>query len=316
MHIVVIGGAGVLGQALLRAIVERGVLTRSDGAPAPVRRVIAVDHHQPARLFVESRIEYVRADLGNPRLMTAVMGTVTDSVFHAWDLGDRPDDSDVAPTFALVDSLRDLFAACAAQSAKPKVVLASTFGADRAADVLAPATFGCPLPSTYEGLRSRVAELVLAEAVRRGIIDGRALRLPLIASAPGCASFVGALVASLRESAPARCPLPPETSLWLTSAAAAARALVHAHELPAAPFVQGGVLNAPARALSVQELISATSRLAGRPLDAPIVEPDLRLCETLARLPPRVAVDASLQLGFEAGPDAEALVRELLAPAR
>ena len=47
MQIVVIGGAGVLGQALGRAIVARGVLTRSDAAPVPVRRVIAVDGSQP-----------------------------------------------------------------------------------------------------------------------------------------------------------------------------------------------------------------------------------------------------------------------------
>ena len=60
MQVVVIGGAGVLGQALLKAIVARGVLTRSDGVPAPVRRVIAVDRSQPPRLFVEARVEYVR----------------------------------------------------------------------------------------------------------------------------------------------------------------------------------------------------------------------------------------------------------------
>ncbi|HEY4037608.1 MAG TPA: hypothetical protein VGM15_02205, partial [Burkholderiaceae bacterium] len=85
MQIVVVGGAGVLGQALLRAIVARGVLTRSDSVAAPVQRVISVDRMQAPRLFVESRVEYVRADPGVPRLLQTVMGTVTDSVFHAWD---------------------------------------------------------------------------------------------------------------------------------------------------------------------------------------------------------------------------------------
>ena len=132
MQIVVIGGAGVLGQALLKAIVERGVLTRSDSVPAPVQRVISVDRMQAPRLFVESRVEYVRADAGVARLLQTVMGKATDSVFHAWDSGAGA--ADATPSFALIDSLRDLLEACHRQSSRPKVVLASSFAVDGAPD--------------------------------------------------------------------------------------------------------------------------------------------------------------------------------------
>lgn len=302
MQIVVIGGAGVLGQALLRAIAARGVLTRSDGVPAPVRRVIAVDRTQPGRLFVEPRVEYVRDDLASPRLLQAVMGTATDSVFHAWDSGAGGRNM----SFALADSLRDLFDVCELQTSRPKVVLASSFAAE------GPPGESRALPAAPEGLTALVGELLLAEAVHQGRVDGRALRLALIAAAPGCASFLGELLRALHEDRPAHSPIPCEMPLWLTSAPAAARALLHVHELPPAACAQADVLNAPASTLSVDALLQALGRWRGRPLDAPAVEPDPALCEALARLPPRAAIETALTLGFEGGENAEDLVRTLV----
>lgn len=305
MQIVVIGGAGVLGQELLKAIVARGVLTRSDGVPAPVRRVIAVDRRQPLPLFVEPRVEYVRADPGVPRLLQAVMGTATDSVFHAWDSGAGAGDS--TPSFALADSLRDLFAACRLQSSRPKIVLASSFAADcMTAGVRV-------LPQSQDGRTALVGELLLLEASRSGQVDGRALRLPTIAGAPGCGAFLGELIPALRQGQATRCPIPLDAPLWLTSARSAALALLHAHELPPSARDEAGVLNAPARTLSVGELLQAAAGLIGRPVECPAVEPDPLLCEALAQRPHRVAVDTALTLGFEDGPDAGALARELLA---
>jgi D-erythronate 2-dehydrogenase len=308
MQIVVIGGAGVLGQALLKAIVARGVLTRGDAVPAPVRRVIAVDPTQPPRLFVEPRVEYVRADLGSARLLPAVMGTLTDSIFHVWDSGAEGQST---PAFALADSLRDLFAACRLQSSRPKVVLASSFAADDAGEPAGGAR--SRLPASREGLTALVGELLLEEAARRGQIEGRALRLAMVAGAPGCASFLSELVPALYQGGAARSPVPFEAPLWLTSAPAAARALLHAHELPAAAWGQAGVLNAPARPMNVEELLQAVARLTGRPTASPAVEPDPALLEALAQRPARVAIQTALRLGFEDGPDAEALVRDLVA---
>ena len=308
MQVVVIGGAGVLGQALLRAIVERGVLTRSDGVPAPVRRVIAVDRSQPPRLFVEPRVEYVRADLGTPRLLQAVMGTATDSVFHAWDSGAGAGRS--TPSFALADSLRDLFAACQLQSSRPKVVLASSFTADCRGGSAAESPRA--LPASQSGLTALVGELLLEEATRRGQVDGRTLRLPMIAAAPGSAEFLGELVAALHDGRAGHCPVPSDAPLWLTSVPSAARALIHAHELPAAAWAEAGVLNAPASTLSVDALLHAVARSTGRPIESPALEPDPSLCDALEHCPHHVAIDTALTLGFEDGPDADALVRDLV----
>jgi hypothetical protein len=64
--------------------------------------------------------------------------------------------------------------------------------------------------------------------------------------------------------------------------------------------------------LSVDALLEALGRLTGASIDPPAVEPDAALCEALAQRPRRVPVETSLALGFEDGPDAGALVRELV----
>ncbi|HXW65003.1 MAG TPA: hypothetical protein VEK74_07975, partial [Burkholderiaceae bacterium] len=78
MQVVVTGASSPLGQATLQAIAARGVLARDAGHPIPVRRIIAVDRTQPAALFLDSRIEYVRGDYEQPRFLARMMGTATD----------------------------------------------------------------------------------------------------------------------------------------------------------------------------------------------------------------------------------------------
>jgi len=179
-----------------------------------------------------------------------------------------------------------------------------------------PDVSGCDaFPAGQEGLTALVGELLLTEIVRRGEVDGRALRLALVADAPGCAFFIGDLLRALRDGLPARCPVARDAPLWLTSAPAAARALVHAHELPALAWPQAGAPNAPARTLSVDALVQALARLTGASIGALSVELDAALCEALAQRALRAAIHTALALGFEDAPDAEALVRELvLAP--
>lgn len=87
MQVVVTGAGTALGQALLQAIAVRGALRRGDGDPVPVRRIIAVDRTQPAALYVDARIEYVRGDYEQPRFLARMMGASTDSVFHLSALG-------------------------------------------------------------------------------------------------------------------------------------------------------------------------------------------------------------------------------------
>jgi D-erythronate 2-dehydrogenase len=279
MQIVVIGGAGVMGQALLRAIVERGELTRGDGVRAPVRRVISVDRRQTQRLFVDDRVEYVRDGAGTPRLLGAVMGTATDSLFHVWDGAPpaAPGGEALAATLALLDSVRDVLYHCAAQVSVPKVVLASSYAAQAA---------GGHEALDSEGRRLRVAELLIADATSAGRIDGRCVRLAPVAAAPGRGEFVGPLLRALAAGADAECPVPLEMPMPLTSPRLAAQALLDAHEQPPGALgVAPPPVSAPAAIATVASMLLALERLTARVAAAPRLQDDPVLAGSFSGLP-------------------------------
>jgi len=237
MQILVTGACGALGQAVLRALAARQTLLGALGAPVPVVRIIAVDRTQPARLFVEPRIEYVCGNFEQSRFLARVMGTATDSIFHlscldaAAGIGAQLEDFDMALMRSL-DTTRSLVDACQFQSAQPRLVLASA---------LAARPVGTAPPVGSDGICNALCELFLIECARRGFVDLRGVRLPRIAGAP-LAAAMGAspplppgVLEALAVEAPEETP-----SL---AADAAAAALIEAHELPRvfpgpAPFVE------------------------------------------------------------------------------
>jgi nucleoside-diphosphate-sugar epimerase len=181
MQIVVAGACTPLGQALLRAIVERRVLTNGIAVEAPVQRVLAVDRAQPGGLFVDPAVEYVRGNYEQPRFLARMMGTTTDSIFDlsALNAGVEagPPDAVIPPDLdaALVNSLdstRALLEACRFQTVAPKLVMASMLAARPSGGALAHSTIAncCAM-----------CEILVDEYARRALVDARIVRLPDVA---------------------------------------------------------------------------------------------------------------------------------------
>jgi len=252
MQILVTGACSVLGQAVLRAIVARDTLLGALGAPVVVQRIIAVDRAQPARLFVEPRIEYVCGNYEQSRFLARVMGTATDSIFHlsplgaAAGIGGQLEDLDEALMRSL-DTTRSLIDACQFQSAQPRLVLASAAAA-RSADGSAPAT--------VEGVCNALCELFLVECARRGYIDLRGVRLPCVLG-DGSSDEGIALDLALAglAAAPASPAAPALAEVAVVTAREAAEALVDAHETPRAVPGPAPLRELPGRIRPLAELL-------------------------------------------------------------
>ncbi len=238
MQIVVTGACTALGQALLRAIVERAALTRAaDGVAVPVRRVIAVDRRQPAALFVDARVEYVCGNFEQARFLARVMGTATDSIFHCSALGAAAgagpalDDLDQALLYGL-DTTRALLDACQFQSTQARLVLASSRHALPPAGA-APGT----APATADGVCLALCETYLVECARRGLVDLRTVRLPCVVADRSCADGIALDEQLAARAAGERLPGADTaadacTAFPVILPADAAAALLAAHELP------------------------------------------------------------------------------------
>ena len=136
MKVVVTGGAGFLGQLLIRALCERGTLSRSDGTSADITRILAVDQAQGGKLFVDDRVEYAMGDISGKGFLAHVFSRDTDSIFHlaAVVSGGAEADFDLGMRVN-VDATRALLEACREQHGRPRLVFSSSV-----------AVFGSPLP--------------------------------------------------------------------------------------------------------------------------------------------------------------------------
>jgi len=189
MQIVVTGAGSDLGQALLRAIVALPGLQRTDGTMAPVVRILGVDRTQPPALFVDDRIEYVRGEFEQPRFLARVMGAATDSVFH---LSARSAAVNVA------DDLDGLELAWQRSVDTTRALLDACRYQPVPPRVVYAALGGlrgaaADVPRDLAAACIDLCETVLAESARRGRVDLRSVRLP---AALDAAAAARALVAA------------------------------------------------------------------------------------------------------------------------
>jgi nucleoside-diphosphate-sugar epimerase len=318
MKVIVTGGAGFLGQLLVRAIAARGALTDSAGATREVTQIIAVDPGQHSRLFVDDRVEYVAGDISTPHFLEHVMGKDTDAVFHlaAVVSGAAEADFDLGLRVNL-DGTRWLLEACRVQKTRPSVLFASSvavFGGALPA-VVTDAT--APAPQSSYGTQKLLGELLVHDYSRKGFIDGRAVRLPTIvvrAGKPNAAasSFASGIIREPLAGVPAVCPVALDTPMWLAPPASAVQALVHAHEVARAAWDAGGggALNLPGLTVQVGEMLAALRDVAGAQVaDRVTVQPDERIEAIVRTWPARFATDRAEALGFAAVPPFGEIVR-------
>lgn len=316
MKIVVTGGTGFLGQLLIRALLERGRLSRADGTEAGIEQIVSVDQAQPGRLIVDDRVGYVVGDIGAPHFLSHVLAADTDSVFHlaAVVSGAAEADFDLGMRVNL-DGTRALLDACRVQKRTPRVVFASSvavFGGPLPAVVTDETT---PTPQSSYGAQKLVGELLVGDYSRKGFVDGRAVRLPTIVVRPGkpnaaASSFASGIIREPLAGETAICPVEPDTAMWLLSPDAAIRNLVHAHELPADAWGSQRALNLPGLTLTVREMIEALRAVGG---DAAVEriqwQPDERIRAIVRTWPARFDTRRADALGFVRDADFVEVVR-------
>ena len=319
MKVVITGGAGFLGQLLIRTLCARGRLTDASGSEREIEQIVAIDQGHTSRLHVDERVGYVVGDISQPALLKHVLATDTASLFHlaAAVSGAAEADFDLGMRVNL-DGTRALLEACRVQRAPVKMVFASSvavFGGALPAEVT-DETAATPV-SSY-GVQKLIGELLVGEFARKGYVDGRAVRLPTIVVRPGkpnaaASSFASGIIREPLAGEAAVCPVEADTALWLSSPAAAIEALVHAHELPQAQWraVTGGrALNLPGLTVTVTQMLAALRAVGGDAAVARVqMAPDARIKAIVQSWPARFAPARALQLGFRADAGIDEVVR-------
>lgn len=323
MKVVITGGAGFLGQQLIRALCARGTLLDAAGERRRIEQIVSIDAHQSGPLFVDERVGYVVGDIATPHLLAHVLGTDTDSVFHLAAVVSGAAEADFNLGMRVnLDATRALLEVCRQQAQPPKLVFTSSLAVFGGALPPVVCDDTAATPASSYGVQKLIGELLVGEYTRKGYIDGRAVRLPTIVVRPGtpnaaASGFASGIIREPLAGKTAVCPVEPDTALWILSPARAIDALVHTHELPRATWQQAGggrALNLPGLTVTVAQMIEALRAGAGDAAVARVtVAPDERIKAIVQSWPARFDTARAAALGYAGETDFASIVRAHIA---
>jgi nucleoside-diphosphate-sugar epimerase len=319
MRVLITGGAGFLGLRLARALLARGALTDARGSAREIREVVLLDVAAAPDLG-DRRVRAIAGDLADPSVVEAALTRDTASVFHlaAVVSGQAEAEFDAGMRVNL-DATRLLLERCRRLDAPPKFVFASSL-AVFGGPLPDPVTDDAPLaPQTSYGTQKAIGEHLLYDMTRRGMLDGRSLRLPTVTVRPGkpnqaASSFASGIIREPLAGIDAPCPVAPTTKMWVSSPRTVIANLICGHEAPASAFAHTRSVNVPGIVVGVGDMVAALRKVAGAAVaDRVKWQFDPLVDRIVSTWPANFAPKLGPALGMRADADFESVVRAYIA---
>nr|WP_314072776.1 D-erythronate dehydrogenase [uncultured Roseococcus sp.] len=296
MKITILGGGGFLGRKLAQRLAAEGGL---DGRP--IAELTLFDLAEPAPLEAPFPVHRLAGDVASAADVAKAIPEGTSVVFHLaavvsaaaeadFDLGMRVN---LHGTLAVIEACRKL-------SAPPRVLFTSSvasFGGGQSALLPDEAR---QVPGNSYGAQKAAAELLLADASRRGMLDLVSIRLPTVIVRPGrpnkaASSFVSAILREPLLGLETPLPVGEDFRVWVCSPRRAVDWFLHAAVMDTAPLGIDRGVNPPGLAVSVGEMLAALT-----PAERALVrsEPDAVIAGIVGGWPAEFAATRAKKLGF------------------
>jgi nucleoside-diphosphate-sugar epimerase len=311
-RVLVIGGGGMLGQKLARALAREGLAGAPDevtlfdlgfpeaGAPAARRVAGSVTDAAAVRRLIRSRPDVIF------HLAAIVAGEAEADFDKGWQ-------TNMLAFWSFLETVRAEHAATGGDWV-PRIVFTSSiavFGApypDRISDEYLAA------PQTSYGAQKAICELMLSDLARRGLVEGVSLRLPTVTVRPGkpnkaASGFFSGIMREPLNGQEALLPVPVTVRHWHASPRAVTGFLRHAATMDLRPLGHRRALNMPGVSCTVEEQIETLRAVAGAEAVALIrPAPDETIGRIVAGWPREFDPARALALGFRAEGSFRAIV--------
>ncbi len=308
MRILVTGGGGFLGRKLIAALLAG---PREIAKP---ERIVSLDRVDPG--FDDPRVVPLLGDVTQAADLQRALAGGVDLIWHlaAAVSAECEADLDLGLKVNLKGTLQ-LLQAVRAEGGTPHVVFASSvavYGGELP-ETVADAT---PItPDSSYGAQKVMGELLVKDFSRRGLIDGRSLRLPTVVVRPGkpnkaASGFASGIIREPLSGQRALCPVPPDTRMAIISPRRVVAGLLQAASLPAAAFGPGRVMSLPGLSASVAAMAEALGRAGGQAaLDLIDWRPDPKTTQLVQSWPQGVSSERALAAGLTPDPDMDSIVQ-------
>ncbi|KAH8632328.1 NAD-dependent epimerase/dehydratase-like protein [Alternaria alternata] len=311
MKVLITGAGGFVGQILAKRLIE------SNTADA----LILADVNPPPNPTSSQSVQCTAADLTSLSACEDLIAQQPDAVYILHGIMSSGSEANLELGLRVnFESVRQLLDTIRTKRPGIKVVFTSScavFGR-KAVENVATETDIVPMPESSYGTQKLMIEFLLNDYSRRGLIDGRVVRLPTVfvrAGAPTAAasSFVSGIVREPIHGQESELPVDPSIGIWLTSPRTLATNLIHAIKVPAEKFGHFRQVLLPGYTATSGEILDALERVAGKETRALVKE---KRDETTQRIvlswPAKYDTARARELGFSEDVGLEQTIRDFI----
>ncbi len=308
MKISILGGGGFLGRKIAAKLAADGTL----GGRA-VTGLTLFDMAAPPAPVASFPVASLGGDI--VALPDAAIPDGTDVVFHLaavvsaaaeadYDLGRRVN---LRGTDAVIDR-------CRALSRPPRVVFTSSVASFSANQDMTLPDNTRQVPGNSYGAQKAAAELILADASRRGFIDAVTIRLPTVIVRPGrpnkaASSFVSAIVREPLLGLDTELPVGDDFAVWVCGPRRAVDWLLHAAAMDTGRMGLDRSIDPPGISTTVAHLLQALDEVSpGASAHVKRVE-DKAIAAIVSTWPPAFEALHARTLGFNVHEPVIAVIR-------
>ena len=314
MKILIMGGAGMIGQKLLNLILKKEEISNEKISEITLFDIIDAPYPQDAMISIKS----TSGDISDEKVSKNLISSKPDIIFHLAAIvsGQAEQEFDLGWNINAKGSW-GLFEAIRQQGEDycPRLIFTSSI-----------AVFGAPFPEkipddffttplTSYGAQKAISELLLADYSRKNMVDGVSIRLPTICVRPGkpnlaASGFFSGIIREPLNGQEAILPVNTDVRHWHATPRAAAGFLIHAAEIDSSKLNDRITLNMPGLSVTVQEQIDALESVAGSDVVKLIKhQPDPTIQKIVSGWARDFDTRRSIELGFKAETSFEEIIK-------
>ncbi len=291
--VLITGGGGFLGKRLAQEI---------DWAEEIVLADITLRDES------SEEFRHISADVSNPADIDRIVTSDLTDIFHFGAVVSSAAEADFDLGMRVnLDGTRQLLEACRNLPEPINFIFASSCAIFGSNGGHLPSDAAARPESSY-GVQKACGELLVNDYARKGFIRGVSCRLPTVVVRPGkpnlaASSFASTIIREPIHGRRAKCPVNPDSSLWLGSVKSVVTNLLKAHQIAeSGELPKYRAFNSPGISLTVREMVDALARTGS---DTSLIdwEPDPKIDSIVSTWPTALDVSPELSLGFKVDRD-------------